>query len=221
MSITEDHELGLMSGMVTSTQNDASPELLAHARRGPCAKPTDEEMCEYLMARRAPGSQRAKVQEDATAAVVSFQHRTHVLKHHFLRRHRRTPLGISTNHWDRTEAQKRHALHAHIPWWAKRRWPTPGYKARPPIPEKAARVAPTLSPKEANAEDDVYYKAEMARIIAELVRPLPLSNTTSEMERDHNLWAFLLRAIQTHLYIHACTPLYCLKNRASCRFFFP
>ena len=27
--------------------------------------------------------------------------------------------------------------------------------------------------------------------------------------------------MQTHLYIHACTPLYCLKNRASCRFFFP
>ena len=30
--------------MVTSTQNDASPELLAHARRGPCAAPTDAEI---------------------------------------------------------------------------------------------------------------------------------------------------------------------------------
>ena len=29
-----------------------------------------------------------------------------------------------------------------------------------------------------------------------------------------------MRRIQTQLYIHACTPLYCLKNRASCRFFF-
>ena len=82
-------------------------------------------------------------------------------------------------------------------------------------------MPPTLSSKEANAEDDVYYKAEMARIIAELVRPLPLASTTGEKEREQNLWAFLLRAIQTHLYIHACTPLYCLKNRASCRFFFP
>ena len=26
--------------------------------------------------------------------------------------------------------------------------------------------------------------------------------------------------MQTLLYIHACTPVYCLKNRASCRFFF-
>ena len=46
MAISDDHELGLMSGMVTSTQNDASPELLAHARRGPCAAPQEAEMYE-------------------------------------------------------------------------------------------------------------------------------------------------------------------------------
>ena len=44
MAISDDHELGLMTGMITSTQNDYSPELLAHARRGPCAKPTESEM---------------------------------------------------------------------------------------------------------------------------------------------------------------------------------
>ena len=39
--------------------------------------------------------------------------------------------------------------------------------------------------------------------------------------RETLLWAFLLRAIQTLLYSHACTTRYCLKNRASCRLFFP
>ena len=43
MAISDDHELGLMTGMVTVTQNDLSPELIAHARRGPCAAPTAEE----------------------------------------------------------------------------------------------------------------------------------------------------------------------------------
>ena len=28
-------------------------------------------------------------------------------------------------------------------------------------------------------------------------------------------------SIQTHIYIHACTPVYCLHNRSTCRFFFP
>ena len=70
-----------------------------------------------------------------------------------------------------------------------------------------------------NAEDDVYYRTETARVLAELVRPqLPQAGAH---QRDVLLWAFLLRAIQTHLYVHACTRLYCLKNRSSCRFFFP
>ena len=107
--------------MVTSTQNDNSPELLAHARRGPCAPAEEAEKFEYLLTRWAPGSTRAKVQDDATAAVLSFQMRTHALKQNFLRRHQRTPLGVATDYWDRTEAQTRQALHAHILWWAKRR----------------------------------------------------------------------------------------------------
>ena len=51
-AISEDHENGLMTGMVTLTQNDRSPELLAHVRRGPCAKPTAEEQLEYLLGRK-------------------------------------------------------------------------------------------------------------------------------------------------------------------------
>ncbi len=83
MAISADHELGLPTGMVTHTQNDNSPELLAHARRGPCAKPLEEEAFEHLLTRRAPGRRRARIQDDATAAVLSFQRRNAVLKHHF------------------------------------------------------------------------------------------------------------------------------------------
>ena len=39
MAISDDHEMGLMTEMVTITQNDMSPELIAHALRGPCAAP--------------------------------------------------------------------------------------------------------------------------------------------------------------------------------------
>ena len=106
MRITDDHELQLPTGMVTITQNDSSPELLAHARRGPCARPTQQEMAEYLLTRHAPGERRANVQQDATAAVLSFQRRTQACKLHFLCRHRRTPLGVATAYWDRTQAQQ-------------------------------------------------------------------------------------------------------------------
>ena len=57
----------------------------------------------------------------------------------------------------------------------------------------------------------------MARVHAELVRP----TCSAEWSRDEVLWSFLLRSIQTHLYIHACSLAYCLKNRPRCRFFFP
>ena len=121
MAISDEHELGLMTGMITSTQNDNSPLLLAHARRGPCATPTESEMFEFLLTRRAPGEKRANIQDDAAAATVSFQTRTHALKQNFLRRYQRTPIGIVTDYWDRTEAQTRQALHAHILWWSKRK----------------------------------------------------------------------------------------------------
>lgn len=70
-----------------------------------------------------------------------------------------------------------------------------------------------------NAEDDVYYRNDTVRVHAELVR-LDLS-VELRYPRETLLWAFLCRAVQTLLYIHACTPVCCLKNMASCRFFFP
>ena len=105
-----------MSGMVTITQNDHSPELLANARRGPCAAPTDNEMLEYLLLHsRSRKLAKPNITKDAAAAVLSFQRRTRAFKEKFLKQHHRTPLGITTHYWDRTEAQMRHSLHSHIP----------------------------------------------------------------------------------------------------------
>ena len=61
-----------------------------------------------------------------------------------------------------------------------------------------------------NADDDVYCRTEAARANAELVR-LDLDQEF-RWPRHTLLWAFLLRAVQTLLYIHACTVLYCLKT---------
>ena len=56
-------------------------------------------------------------------------------------------------------------------------------------------------------EGGVHYRTETARALAELVRPLPCTDTGHE--RDRLPWAFLLRSIPTQLYIHACTASYC------------
>ena len=153
MAISDEAEYGLMTSMVTVTQNDSSPELLAHARRGPCAEPLQEEMVEFLMTRRPVGSKRPPIQEDAAAATLSFQRRTHAVKAVFLIRNRCTPLGITIASRDRTEAQTREALHSHILVWQKRR-KIQDQMPRPAIPLRGAGHA---SPNEEswNAEDDV------------------------------------------------------------------
>ena len=56
-----------------------------------------------------------------------------------------------------------------------------------------------------NAEDDVHYRTETARVHAELVR-LDLSVALRPLARRG--------AVQTLLYIHACTLVYCFKNIA-------
>jgi hypothetical protein len=224
-AITEDHELGLMSGMVTVTQNDRSPELLAHVRRGPCAAPTEEEQYEYLLSRRDPRVARPKVHEDPGAAVLSFQRRTLAIKQHFLRLNRATPLGVTKDYFDRTEAQNRGSLHSHILFWAKRRRLPPGYVRMPSVPAPPEDAeGPTereRPPPEKRKEDHPYHFAELARVNAELVRPLLTPSDTKAQGQQHLLWGFLLRSIQTQFYIHSCTVRYCMLNRHSCRFFFP
>ena len=43
-----------------------------------------------------------------------FQRRVRAIKQEFLKRAAKTPLGITQDYWDRTEAQQRGALHSHI-----------------------------------------------------------------------------------------------------------
>ena len=122
--------------MVTTTQHDQSPELLAHARRGPCAEPTTSELFEYLLTRRAPRGRQADVQHDPAAATLSFERRNHAQKLEFLARYRETPLGVCVDTWDCTEEQKRRALHSHTLFWHKRRKLEAGYAARPAMPAR-------------------------------------------------------------------------------------
>ena len=63
--------------------------------------------------------------------------------------------------------------------------------------------------------------AEVARVNAELVRPVLDRGGPPATVQKQLLWAFLLRSIQTRFYIHACTMRYCLQNRRTCRFWFP
>ena len=142
------------------------------------------------------------------------------VKQNFVLRHKRTPLGVTVAYWDRTEAQTRQ-LHGHVLTCAKRRKiSATEYRPRAAMTEQHARRWDGGAGNDApmNAEDNVYYRTETARVHAELV---PLDPSVAlQHRRETLLWAFLCRAVQTLLYIHACTPVYCLKNRASCRFFF-
>ena len=96
-------------------------ELVAHARPGQCAVPTPEKKFAYLLTRRAPSDRRPNIQEDANAAVLSYQRQMLSVKQNFLVRHKRTTLGVTVAYWDRTEAQTRQALHGHVLTWSKRR----------------------------------------------------------------------------------------------------
>ena len=110
-----------MSSMVTFTQNDNAPELLAHAARGPCAIPTEREMIRYLLIRSSPKERKPQIHTDAMPAVLSHRRRVHQFKNRFLRPNSATPLGIIENYWDRVEEQTRKALHNHIPFWCRKR----------------------------------------------------------------------------------------------------
>ena len=102
MAISAGHELGLPTPMVTMTQNDNSPELLAHARRPPCAQPSGEELFEHLLTRRAPSDRRADANQDPVAATLSFGSRNHAQTVEFLRRYEPTPFGVCIDALGRT-----------------------------------------------------------------------------------------------------------------------
>ena len=101
-ALTEEHELGLMSSMVTITHNDLVPEQLANMRRGPFAAPTESEKVEYLMTRVRTDRQRHQFENYGLEHVLSYQRRISATKVNFMRRNQKGPLGIVRDFWDRT-----------------------------------------------------------------------------------------------------------------------
>ena len=71
----------------------------------------------------------------------------------------------------------------------------------------------------------MYHAVKIGRIVTEMVRP---SVKGIVDRRRYGGWDYerlriagLARCIQTKMALHSCTTKYCLKNRTTCRFFFP
>ena len=215
-----------MQAMVTLTANDSCPEMLAAIRRGPMSPPTTDEMIEYLLARKRRDQERPPYEHYSLEHVLSFQRRVKALKDQFFKRGESTPLGKVQDYWDRTEAQMRGALHAHILMWFLRRVPDVGRTPIHYIPRTApgtqsrqrprAQVVEALS--ESNyKEDEMYHHAYVGRVVTEMVRPSVPGSEYGGFNYEKLRIAGLARHIQTRIYIHSCSPVYCLKGRSTCR----
>ena len=78
------------------------------------------------------------------------------------------------------------------------------------------------APQPVKKDDNLYYKFEIAKIVAEMPRPDVSGDGWGGFDNERLRIAALYRHILERLrYLHVCTPNYCLKGRASCRFFFP
>ena len=229
-AMSDDSELGLMQAMVTVTHNDSCPEMLAAIRRGPFATPTEEESIEYLLKRKPRDRARPAFEQHSLEHVLSFQRRGYNMKKKFMVRNKRTPLGRIMDWWDRTEAQMRAALHAHILCWFYRREPAADYNPLKFVDRTAPGTEPKQRPrdqvvpkldKENYQEDNMYHHAEVGRIVTEMVRPYVDGENWGGFGWQQLRVAGLARIIQTRLYLHTCSTKYCLQNRSTCRFFFP
>jgi len=236
-AISDDAELGLMQAMVTVTHNDSCPEMLAAIRRGPFAKPREEEFIEYLLKRKPRDRSRPEFEQFSLEHVLSFQRRVYHMKQKFMVRNRLTPLGRLIDWWDRTEAQMRAALHSHILCWFQHRDPHKQqaedvctYTRLPYIPRTALGSDPKQRPRAQTVEklserhfqeDTMYHYSEVARIVTDMVRPYVAGASWGGFGSLQLRIAGLARIIQSKLYLHQCSTKYCLQNRSTCRFFFP
>ena len=110
--------MGLMNVMITISHNDSCPEMLAAIRRGLFAKPTEEELIEFLLQRKPRDRKRPEFEEHSlehvpslvvqrtqsrgknntlllVSKVLSYQRRNVAFKHNFIKRDTQTPLGIA------------------------------------------------------------------------------------------------------------------------------
>ena len=172
-----------MNSMVTITHQNRCAEMLATVRRGPFAKATPEERIEYLLTRVRKTNLSVTFADHALEHTLSFQRRVQSIKREFLKRGATTPLGIPQDFWDRTEAQQRGALHAHILVWFRKRQQAKNWQALPPNPrtvsghgpkqQRLGSVAPQPpQPHHALQHDSCYQLSEMARVSGEMVRPI-------------------------------------------------
>ena len=90
-----------MQIMITITQNNRNPEMLAAVRRGPFSKPLPQEKIEYLLTRLPKTEARKEFETHALEHVMSFQRRVVACKREFLARQKKTPLGIVEDYWDK------------------------------------------------------------------------------------------------------------------------
>jgi hypothetical protein len=99
-AITDDAECGIMQAMTTISHNDNCADLLAVVRRGPGARPTEEEFIEYLLSRKKRSQERPPIEHYAFEHVLSYQRRVTAIKTRFMRRGKTTPLGCIRDWWD-------------------------------------------------------------------------------------------------------------------------
>ena len=216
---------------VTITHHDRVPEMLAAVRRGPFAAPTEFEKIEFLFTRVKKGQACVRFDRHGLEHALSYQRRVHALKTYFLKRYHDAPLGEVIDYWDRTESQQRGSLHAHILVWLRRQRPPTGWKALYPIPKTTTAAGPKQRPRDQTVheltgaeyqEDSFYQLARAGRVSAEMVRPNISGPAWGGYDCQKLRIAGLARSIQYRMpYLHTCSPSYCMKDRSSCRFFFP
>jgi hypothetical protein len=162
--------------------------MLAAVRRGPFAESTPEERLEYLLSTKPAQKERPHFEEHSLEHVLSFQRRVHAVKQHFFKRGKKTPLGRLSEWWDRTEAQMRAALHAHILCWfrvrdnrardEKLKAEGRPYEPLKGIPRSAPGIGPrqrpadqTVAPLPEYQEFDAYHKACCEHILGIACKP--------------------------------------------------
>ena len=232
-AMCDDSELGMFGTMTTVTHCDSSPEMLAAMRRGPLAKPTEQEMVEYLLpAKNKSKYDSAAFEEYAYEHVLCHSRRVAKLKANYLSRGKATCRGIVLDYFDRTEEQQRKTLHDHIvEWWQPRQqqpYHVPISQVRREVPghdcqQRSMNCEPSVV--EGKQEDELYHAYHVARIWAELVRPNVSNKSGGPAWNGYDTAqlriAGLCRAIQIKNYIHQCSQRYCLAGGPNCRFFFP
>ncbi len=121
----------------------------------------------------------------------------------------------------------RAALHAHILCWFELRKVPAEYEPLRPVPRTATGSEPRQRPRDQHVEplepyqeDNIYHRAEVARISTEMARPSVAGVGWGGYDVSKLRIAGLARAVQSRLYLHSCSHKYCLQNRRIQSFYY-